>query len=512
MKKTPLFALFIAIYPVVSLFAFNIREAPIEDVFRPLLLCLLLAGILLGLSQLVFRNVRLAALISSLTFLALCSYGQIYRVLRNLQIGSLIVGRHRVLAILFVVVLMALFWSLSRIQRDKLDGVTQAVNWCSLALLILPAYQLISGAHAIHWPQAHTNPTIPAQADTAPADYPDVYYIIPDSYARADYIQQYMQYDNSSFLNALKERGFYTVECAMSNYSFTRLSLGTSLNMEYIENLGDEYVPENKDESTINHLILKSRVADEFKKLGYKTVAFNTGYGFTEVTEADYYFHNDSNPLTREVASDFERLFIDNTLLTALRGQKGFSAALGLDFPYYQKYRTQRFIIDTLQQVPNIPGPKFVFVHLVTTHRPYIFDSDGSILTEQRFYSQDGVPASQKDFIEGYQRSLDYTNTFMLDLIDQIQAKSARPPVIIIQGDHGVMEPGRLTILNTINIPGGSDQLYETETPVNTFRIVFNAIAGTNYPLLEDRSQTSNVNKAPFDFVLADNNRACEIQ
>jgi hypothetical protein len=113
--------------------------------------------------------------------------------------------------------------------------------------------------------------------------------------------------------------------------------------------------------------------------------------------------------------------------------------------------------------------------------------------------------------VEGYQHSLDFTNAQLIGIIDQIRSRSASDPVIILQGDHGVLPPGRLSIFNSIYIPGGSSQLYETETPVNTFRIVFNAIAGTKYPLLPDQSQFSS-NEKPFVFHPADNSQSCSIQ
>ena len=58
---------------------------------------------------------------------------------------------------------------------------------------------------------------------------------------------------------------------------------------------------------------------------------------------------------------------------------------------------------------------------------------------------------------------------------------------MILQGDHG---PGsgleqedaastdlreRLSILNALNLPGAEDALYESLTPVNTFRVVLSA-------------------------------------
>ena len=76
-------------------------------------------------------------------------------------------------------------------------------------------------------------------------------------------------------------------------------------------------------------------------------------------------------------------------------------------------------------------------------------------------------------------------------LVEEILAKSDVPPIIILQGDHGVWwesEEHRTEILNAYYLPGeGSKLLYKTISPVNSFRVVFNLYFGTDYELLDDR-------------------------
>ena len=142
--------------------------------------------------------------------------------------------------------------------------------------------------------------------------------------------------------------------------------------------------------------------------------------------------------------TEFEYMVIQNTLFSIVSKNETFIKMFGLDFPYYQKWNTEHYIIEQMKQIPSIHGPKFVFIHLVTTHRPYIFRSDGSILNDLRYYKDDGVPVNDDYYIQGYQYGLDFTNEYMLELVDLIQSKSTVPPIIIIQGDHGVRQPGRI--------------------------------------------------------------------
>ena len=44
-------------------------------------------------------------------------------------------------------------------------------------------------------------------------------------------------YDNSEFLNSLRQRGFYVADCSQSNYAYTEFSLTSSLNYDYLDNL-----------------------------------------------------------------------------------------------------------------------------------------------------------------------------------------------------------------------------------------------------------------------------------
>ena len=63
---------------------------------------------------------------------------------------------------------------------------------------------------------------------------------------------------------------------------------------------------------------------------------------------------------------------------------------------------------------------------------------------------------------------------------------------IILQGDHGQLWPdqhaAQMKILNAYYLPKGSEVLYPSISPVNTFRVVFNEYLGGNFPLLEDVS------------------------
>ena len=117
-------------------------------------------------------------------------------------------------------------------------------------------------------------------------------------------------------------------------------------------------------------------------------------------------------------------------------------------------------------------------------HDPFIFSPDGELIPEE------------KDMEKGYINSVKYLNSELLSIIDSILSTSDEPPIIIIQSDHGwPLSPkeSRMPILNTYYLPAQSDvSLYETITPVNTFRLLFNTYLETNFDILEDISYYTN--------------------
>ncbi len=95
----------------------------------------------------------------------------------------------------------------------------------------------------------------------------------------------------------------------------------------------------------------------------------------------------------------------------------------------------------------------------------------------------------------------------MTEILNDIVTRSETPPVIILQADHGMrMRPEeRMAILNAYYLPAqGNPALYESITPVNSFRVVFNTYFGAPYSLLEDKSYLSSYTD-PYTFEIVPN-------
>ena len=90
------------------------------------------------------------------------------------------------------------------------------------------------------------------------------------------------------------------------------------------------------------------------------------------------------------------------------------------------------------------------------------------------------------------------------DTIDHLVRDSEISPIIVVQGDHGfrLFEAPKpddtclvesFAILNALRLPGvPSERLYDSISPVNTFRLIFDSYFGTELGHLEDRSYFAN--------------------
>jgi hypothetical protein len=174
------------------------------------------------------------------------------------------------------------------------------------------------------------------------------------------------------------------------------------------------------------------------------------------------------------------------------------------------------YTLNRLERLGTVPGPKFVFVHILAPHNPFVFDANGAYLQRKTpFTLNDDLDAFLlPDYIAGYNAQLTYLNRRVLSIVDSLISTSAQPPVIILQGDHGVPRMGvwRDTILNAYYLPGASlSPLYPTISPVNTFRVVFDRYFGGQMPILPDRSCSTNASADPFGCTpMVDPNPQCQ--
>jgi hypothetical protein len=493
LKRFPLAPFALAFFPILTMLANNAAEVSLGVAIRPLIISLVFSLILLLVFRLIVHRWDKAAVVTSFLLVLFYTYGQVYSFLEQHPIGGFNFGRHRYLMILYGLILVIGLWGLI-FKLKKSAQVLYAVNVISLALLVMPVFQLSrfvvqTSRQQRQAAQAATRLDNPLQPSIEPL--PDVYYIVLDSHTRSDAMLEDYNLDNSPYLDELRQMGFYIADCSRTNYDYTQGAIVAALNMDYLNNLGP-YLDELKS-NDIWILLKQSRVRKLLEQSGYKTVTFNTGYEWSNLKDADIYLSLGSDSYSLQKVNPFEAMLIKSTallILTDSQVQFLLSKFQDVNFPYSYHVISQNFILEQLPLISKDPDPTFAFVHVLVPHVPFVFEPDGSVVTDPLFYN--GKLAWPGDDVHrtiGYANQVEFIDRKMVEIFKTILAESSTPPIIVIMGDHGLLGENRYEILNAYYLPDdGTKDLYPSITPVNSFRVIFDKFFGTHYGLLPDVS------------------------
>jgi hypothetical protein len=507
LMRYPVHTAAFSIFPILALLAHNIHELDSSVALRPVFVSLSFSLAMLIIFRLVFKELQKAALATTLLLILFFSYGHVYRTIREIPTIGLDIARHRYLVVLFLALTILGVWAIQRYIIYP-DSMTQTLNIITILLLISPLYQITRQSlqtSAAKKEVLQTELTVQLVADQ-PNHLPDIYFIVLDSYTRADALLNDLGYDNSPFLDELREIGFYIADCSRSNYDYTHASITSSLNMNYIPELRDELTGHGSNLDDVWILLKQSMVRRLLERLGYITVAFESGFEWSRISDADVYLEYTGEPYEMQTLTPFESMLIKNTglLLWVDATYKAMpdyisTAFSGVNFPIEDHINRQMFILDQLPKIANRSLHKFVFAHILIPHVPYVFAPDGEIISDPAFYGGEKyAPYDDEHLIEGYVNGIQFINHKMTSIFRHIIAESDYPPMIILMGDHGLQGDNRLQILNAYYVPEDVSQaFYPTISPVNTFRVIFNGFFKTEYPLLPDLSYTENTILTP---------------
>jgi hypothetical protein len=527
LHNIPLHPFLFALYAIGSLLAFNLQEIEVSQAYRSVLFSILLVVATLGAFFLLIRNWKKAAALTSLIIILFFSYGHVYGLIKNAEIAGMILGRHRYLLLVFGVLLFLGAVYIFRGVKD-FNYLTRNLNILAIILFAIPLLNItMTSVRTASRSLEEDSPPIPTSEDDIELEnLPDIYYIILDSYARSDFMQSSFGYDNTGFLDHLEGKGFYIAEESNSNHNWTALSLSSSLNLEFVQNLGIPLVRGSYPGIFIEP-IRHSRVRAILEDLGYSTVAFRTGYIPTEILDAEYFFEPNlsdfaslEDPLT---INAFEAMLLHSTALVLMEGLESSPFFDNVAFRSEYSYSVLREIIlsqfANVEQVPSIPGPKFVFLHVLAPHKPYLFGPDGEEIEQSEFFTLTENPGSDSDSSNDlYHDQAIYISKKVQTAVDTILDNSEIQPIIIIQSDTGPSAgidwndpegpgvPQRTAILNAYLLPDACrEDLYPSITPVNSFRLVLNCVFGAEVPLLEDHVYFSKWPRtAAYKFVPVD--------
>ena len=449
-----------ALYSVLFLYSRNMFEVEFADVFVALGAVLGLALLVMLVPMILKAGVRKTAIALSIFLLIFFSYGHLYSFTNLVEIFGLRFFRHRYLLPLFTMILILAEFLIFRSKKD-LVKITQIFNTTSVFLLFLPLISIgISFANEVATTEINEQ-DIKIRAignyrnDATTTTKPDIYYIIFDEFAGLRQIKETYNYDNSALAQKLTQQGFYLTSESRTSYGPSEWSLTAALNMRYLE-----------DDTNIKKKIRYSNVVDILKNHGYQYIHFGSSLSYTAKNpRADMSFNFFA-------LNDFTMNLVRMTMLYAVYNSLSFR---------------QDLVLNTLAKIVDIAGmdleePKFVFAHILSPHAPFVFGPEGEPIAIKNAENIDDKSFYLGQYIYISKR----INKLAADILDN----SKEPPVIIIQSDHGVKfikDKYALEIFSAFYLPSNcGPSLPKSINPVNTFRIIFNCLFGTEFEVLKD--------------------------
>lgn len=486
-----------AIYPSLFLFSHNLDQGvSYSEIIIPSVIALCFTLLLILLSGFIFKNSNKAGIFVFIILFLFFSYGHVHILTEGWRIGGFLIGRNRYLLLTWGILFICATYSLKKARRN-LYKLTNFLNIVALSLIFISlinigVYEFKIRDSSVNMGRAEFMATSDFNSGES-NNLPNIYFIILDSYANLNTLREFLDYDNQQFIHYLTGKGFDVVSESRSNYLYTTYNIASSLNMEYINYLGNSgEIFANKK---VYDMTKDNKVMSLFKSQGYKIVHFDSGNTFTKSSK-----YEDLNINCGSKIGRFQRELWLSTLLRPIFKY----------FYFFDEGDAERTlcIFSKLAEVQKyIKEPMFVFSHIYAPHTPFVLDSNCNPI--ENVYI--GTPKESSDYaknISGYVDILTCLNTKVKELVERILSEARVEPIIIIASDHGpaldITKPD-LTIATTAEesmknfaafyLPNnGNEFLYESITPVNYFRLVFDRYFDTKYGLLDDRSYYSPYN------------------
>jgi hypothetical protein len=333
---------------------------------------------------------------------------------------------------------------------------------------------------------AYTNSTVITDLPAImPENKPDIFFIVFDEYASSYSLNKYLGFKNN-IDSLLTSKNFFVARRSKSNYNSTPISIGTTLDLDYF-NISLE------DGHTIPKMMLRAEYSCKVSLL--PKLLEKSGY---TIINRSLFNIADHSVLNKDAyGSEPFAIFFTETFWGRIKKEIWWNTGIRLPRLLIDNDRSQidlnRYNYGEVLKELKIQGrqPKFVYAHMLMPHSDYRFTRTGKI----RNITQNDFKSGIRDSL--YLDQLIYTNTWITNLALAADSSFSRPRIIIIEGDHGFRHrytKGKPSDLEkefmNLNAYYFSDKnyslLYDSISPVNSFRIVLNKYFNTDLPLLKD--------------------------
>jgi hypothetical protein len=337
----------------------------------------------------------------------------------------------------------------------------------------------------------------------------DIYYIVLDGLTREDVLQQLYGLAPPEAIGRLRSASVVVPPLARSNYTQTYLTLSSSLNGQYLDELA-AVMQDDDDRRPLHRLIQRSGLVQRLKAAGYRFVMVGSdSLVAAEHQQADQCMCRFPPGLT-----ELEFVLLQRTPL----------AAIGMDRPTLAAHRAA--VLREFEDIESVPAgtdgaPVFVFAHVFAPHPPFVFGRDGSARLDGLYSHQDGdrFPGTPQEYVAGYSAQASFVLERATALILRLLHRRS-PPVIVAVGDHGsglrfhnddierTDTWERLSIFSAYFAIHPTVAVPDDMSPVNALRWAIVNATNAAVPLLPNRSYLSSYSR-PYRFheVMPNQNR-----
>jgi hypothetical protein len=319
---------------------------------------------------------------------------------------------------------------------------------------------------------------------------PDIYFFVFDAYTNNSTLKTVWNFDNSQITNWLSDNGFHIGSNTHSNYDFTTFSVSSTFNMNFIPSKKGNDASNPRTILQSNESLSNNETFSILSKENYKINFLAPFKNSIQENDLGYFFDYLVNGQIQ--GQTFPGLFRHSNLFITLKDK--FYTQSHKDY-YYNVFEDKyQGILKTVEKIKNTTDsivnrrPNFVYGHILVPHAPALFDSHGKFISPEE--------ALTATYFNTYVDQIKFANTLIRDLVHHIQSHNKPNTIIIIEGDHGYsfypidsIPQFGFKNFNAIYFPDKNySQLYDTMSPINDFRILFNQYFGQHFPLLKDSS------------------------
>ena len=493
-QKKVLFLFFLPVFFLLHAYNENFGLLPLRVISSLFLQYILITLCILVLSILLFKNLNKADTFSFYIISVFFLFGAFHDYL---QASSLFyfISSYSILIPLFLVVTILLFFYI-KLRKDISTFSMRYFYYLVTIFLILEVGTFIyNGITHVAASNNLSGPDYPKTniKSCVNAKKPDIFFIVLDGYTSSQCLKEEFNYDNSITDSLLLNNHFFISKYSKSNYNVTPFSLSSTLNLGYLKSGIENTMVTTKKFLQAMETLKTNKLARFLDNQGYSIRNFGCFDMEMAPTPTDPYFKDlyytqvDNQTFFSRLWSDIGWNFTLKNIFTGkFQIPKNYTKKKS-----YHLFRNDYNLKGLIKELgTNSDTPRFVYTHLILPHEPFYLDSTG------HFVSDTSILLNKINFKEGYLGQVKYSNLLLKKIVESIPSSNNKEKVIIIEGDHGfrnyepdVPEYKVFMNLNAYYFSDGDySQLYNSISPVNSFRVVLNKYFCQSMPLLKDSS------------------------